>query len=69
MDLKTLQTALMTAESSLTSLEQSFAAYRLTAELRIEKLEKGRNRYRIAFFTAAGIALGGITLGIVGLSK
>jgi chromosome segregation ATPase len=69
MDLKMLQAALMTAESSLTNLEQSFAVYRLTAERKIEKLEKGRNRYRTAFFTAAGIALGGITLGIVGLSK
>jgi predicted nucleic acid-binding Zn-ribbon protein len=69
MDLKSLQAALMTAESSLTSLEQSFDAYRRTAELRIEKLEKGQSRYRTAFFIAAGVALGGITLGIVGLSK
>ena len=59
MDLALLQTALTKAESSLTSLEQSFAAYRQTAELRIARLEKARGGWRIAFLAACGAALAG----------
>jgi septal ring factor EnvC (AmiA/AmiB activator) len=58
-DLALLQTALTKAESSLTSLEQSFAAYRQTAELRIARLEKARGGWRIAFWAACGAALAG----------
>jgi predicted nucleic acid-binding Zn-ribbon protein len=68
-ELTGLQEALMKAESSLTSLERSFAAYRQTAELRIAGLERSRNGYRIAFFTAAGLALGGIVMGVVGFGR
>jgi chromosome segregation ATPase len=68
-ELKMLQEALTKAGSSLTSLEQSFAAYRQTAELRIVSLERSRNGYRIAFFTAAGLAIGGIIMGAVGLGR
>jgi predicted nucleic acid-binding Zn-ribbon protein len=68
-ELTALQTALMKAESSLKSLEQSFAAYRQTAELRIASLERSRNGYRIAFFTAAAFAIGGIIAGVVGFSQ
>jgi septal ring factor EnvC (AmiA/AmiB activator) len=65
-DLTLLQAALTKADSSLTSLEQSFAAYRQTAELQITRLEKARNGWRIAFFAALGAALaGGITAAAV----
>ncbi|GHV64171.1 hypothetical protein AGMMS49587_16020 [Spirochaetia bacterium] len=59
----------MKAESSLTNLEHSFAAYRQTAELRIGALETSRRRYRTAFFTATAFALGGIVAGAVGLNR
>jgi hypothetical protein len=49
-------------------LEQSFAAYRLTAEQTIARLEKSRRAYRIAFFSAAALALGGITFGAITLA-
>jgi predicted nucleic acid-binding Zn-ribbon protein len=68
-ELTALREALTKAESSLTSLEQSFAAYRQTAELKIAGLEKSRRFYRTAFFTAAAFALGGITMGIIGFSQ
>ncbi|GHV41407.1 hypothetical protein AGMMS49546_17210 [Spirochaetia bacterium] len=68
-ELTALQEALTKANSSLTNLEQSFAAYRQTAELRIAGLERSRSIYRIAFFTAAGLALGGVIMGVVGLSQ
>jgi predicted nuclease with TOPRIM domain len=69
-DLEGLREALMRAESSLRNLEQSFAAYRQTAELKIGSLEKSRNFYRAAFFTAAGFAAaGGIIAGVYSLSK
>jgi chromosome segregation ATPase len=68
-ELTGLQEALTKAESSLTSLEFSFAAYRQTAELRIASLEKSRSFYRIAFFTAAGLALGGVAFGVAGFSR
>ncbi|MDR1252832.1 MAG: hypothetical protein LBK62_11820 [Treponema sp.] len=59
-DLALLQTALTKAESSLTSLEQSFAAYRQTAELQIARLEKARGGWRVAFLAACGAALAGV---------
>jgi septal ring factor EnvC (AmiA/AmiB activator) len=69
-DLTLLQTALMKAEFSLTNLEQSFAAYRQTAELRIAGLEKSRKVWRIAFFSICGAALvSGITAAAVGFSN
>jgi hypothetical protein len=68
-DLEGLQEALMRAGSSLKNLEQSFAAYRQTAELQIDSLERSRNFYRAAFFTAAGLAVGGILVGVYGLSR
>jgi predicted nucleic acid-binding Zn-ribbon protein len=68
-ELTGLREALTKADSSLTSLERSFAAYRQTAELRIASLERSRNGYRIAFFAAAGLALGGIIAGAVGFSR
>ncbi|GHV91899.1 hypothetical protein AGMMS50268_24020 [Spirochaetia bacterium] len=48
---------------------ESFAAYRQTAELRIAGLERSRGIYRIAFFTAAGLALGGVIVGVAGMSR
>jgi chromosome segregation ATPase len=58
-DLTLLQAELTKAGSSLTSLEQSFAAYRQTAELRIARLEKARKVWRVAFLTACSAALAG----------
>jgi hypothetical protein len=55
------------AESSLTSLEQSFAACRQTVELQITRLEKARGGWRIAFWAACGAALAGtITAAVMG---
>jgi chromosome segregation ATPase len=56
-----LREALTKAESSLTSLELSFAAYRMSAEGRIEYLERNSRLYKYAFFAAAFLALGGWT--------
>jgi DNA repair exonuclease SbcCD ATPase subunit len=58
-DLTLLRTALTKADTSLTNLEQSFAAYCQTAELRISSLEKSRKGWRIAFFAACGAAVAG----------
>ena len=66
-ELSALRQALMTAEHSLASLEQSFEAYRLAAQRRIQGLERSRGVWRIACFVACGLAMGaGITAVIVG---
>jgi chromosome segregation ATPase len=65
-DLTLLQGALTVADSSLTSLEQSFAAYRQWAEVRIASLEKSRGRWRVAGIAAIAVALaGGVTAAVV----
>ena len=56
-----LRTALSKAESSLTSLEASFASYRTAAETRIARLERAARRGRIAGFALGALALGGWT--------
>jgi type IV secretory pathway component VirB8 len=52
------------AESSLVSLEQSFAAYRLTAEQRISRLEN-QNRLLKWGFIAAGVLATGLGISLV----
>jgi hypothetical protein len=50
--------ALRKAESSLVSLEQSFAAYRLTAEQRITRLESENRLLKWGFIAAGVLATG-----------
>ncbi|HCC36264.1 MAG TPA: hypothetical protein DEQ14_00860, partial [Treponema sp.] len=59
-ELSGLRQALSQAESSLVSLEQSFAAYRVAAEMRIQSLEKSRDIWRIAFFAACAVGAGAV---------
>jgi chromosome segregation ATPase len=54
-----LREALKKAESSLTSLEQSFGAYRTAAESRIARLEKSGRFFKYAFIAGAVLAAGG----------
>jgi predicted nucleic acid-binding Zn-ribbon protein len=56
-----LREALRKAESSLTSLEQSFGTYRTAAEARISYLEKSGRFFKYGFFAGALLALGGWT--------
>jgi hypothetical protein len=56
-----LREALMKAESSLTSLEGSFGAYRMAAEARITRLERSGRFFKYGFFAGAILALGGWT--------
>jgi chromosome segregation ATPase len=56
-----LRTALTKAEDSLTSLEQSFASYRMTAEGRIAYLESRGRFFMYGFFAASLLALSGWT--------
>jgi chromosome segregation ATPase len=60
-ELEGLRTALTKAESSLTSLELSFASYRMTAEARIAYLEQSGRFFKYGFFAALLLALGGWT--------
>ena len=60
-ELTGLLTALRTAESSLTSLGLSFAAYSETAEKRIKTLEKSSRLWKYGFI-AAGILAGGFAI-------
>jgi hypothetical protein len=54
------------ADSSLTSLERSFAAYRQGAEAQIAALEKSRGRWRVAGIAALAAALaGGVTAAVM----
>jgi hypothetical protein len=58
------------AESSLMSLERSFAAYRQGAELQIAALEKSRGRWRVVGIAAIAAALatalaGGVTAAVM----
>jgi chromosome segregation ATPase len=62
-ELAGLREALKKADSSLMSLELSFASYREKAEQIIARLEKERGFYRICFFIAAGLAAGGFAFG------
>jgi len=57
-ELTGLQTALRKAESSLTSLELSFAAYRETAEGRINSLERNKRLWKWGFIAAGILAAG-----------
>jgi septal ring factor EnvC (AmiA/AmiB activator) len=59
-DLTALQTALTKAGNSLASLEQSFAAYRMQAELQIGRLEK-TNRFWKWGCAALGVTAAGLT--------
>jgi chromosome segregation ATPase len=68
-ELAALREALLKAESSLTSLEQSFAAYRQAAELKIADLERSHKFYKIGFFAALIFALGGAAAAAVGFSR
>jgi predicted nucleic acid-binding Zn-ribbon protein len=54
-----LKIALTKAESSLASLEQSFSAYRMTAEKRIQNLERSNRFRKYGFITAAVLAVSG----------
>ncbi|QQO09201.1 hypothetical protein [Breznakiella homolactica] len=54
-----LREALRKAEISLASLEQSFGAYRIAAEARIESLDRSRRFLKTACIAAAAFALGG----------
>jgi uncharacterized membrane-anchored protein YhcB (DUF1043 family) len=64
-DLTALQAALTKAGNSLASLEQSFAAYKIQAELQIGRLEKTNRIWKWGCaalgVTAAGFAAWGIT--------
>jgi septal ring factor EnvC (AmiA/AmiB activator) len=60
-ELEGLRTALTRAESSLTNLEQSFAAYRMTAEARIAYLERSGRFMKYGLAAAVLLALGGWT--------
>jgi len=57
-ELAELLTALRTAESSLTSLGLSFAAYSETAEKRINTLEKSNRLWKYGCIAAGAIAAG-----------
>jgi chromosome segregation ATPase len=57
-ELNALQTVLRKAESSLTSLELSFAAYREASENRIRVLEKEKRRWKWGFIAAGVLAAG-----------
>jgi septal ring factor EnvC (AmiA/AmiB activator) len=57
-ELAGLLTALRTAESSLTSLGLSFAAYSETAEKRINTLEKSSRLWKYGCITAGALAAG-----------
>ena len=57
-ELTALQTALRKAESSLTSLELSFAAYRETAEKRISGLERNNRLWKWGCIGAGILAAG-----------
>jgi uncharacterized coiled-coil DUF342 family protein len=60
-ELNGLRTALRKAESSLMSLDVSYGAYRMAAETRITRLERGRRWYLYAVIAAALTAAGGWT--------
>jgi chromosome segregation ATPase len=60
-ELNGLREALRRAESSLTSLEQSFGAYRMTAESRIAHLERSGRVFKYGFIAAAVLGIGGWT--------
>jgi uncharacterized membrane-anchored protein YhcB (DUF1043 family) len=53
-----LLTALRKAESSLVSLEQSFGAYRLAAEQRIQRLERENTLWKWGCIAAGVLATG-----------
>jgi ABC-type multidrug transport system fused ATPase/permease subunit len=57
-ELAALQTALRTAESSLTSLGLSFAAYSEAAEKKIKTLEKNSRIWKFGCIAAGAIAAG-----------
>jgi hypothetical protein len=61
-----LLAALRKAESSLVSLEQSFAAYRLTAEQRILRLEKENNLWKWGCIAAGVLATGLVAVLLIG---
>ena len=65
-ELNGLREALRRAESSLTSLEQSFGAYRMTAESRIARLERSGRLFKYGFIAAAVLAVGGWTAFAIG---
>jgi uncharacterized coiled-coil DUF342 family protein len=56
-----LRTALMKAENSLRNLELSFTAYRLKAETRIARLEKGRTILKYGLIIGSILAVSGWT--------
>jgi predicted nucleic acid-binding Zn-ribbon protein len=56
-ELEGLREALTKAESSLMNLEQSFAAYRMSAEARIARLESRGRLFKYGFFAALLLAL------------
>jgi chromosome segregation ATPase len=56
-----LREALKRAESSLTNLERSFGAYRMTAESRIASLEKSGRLFKYASIAGAVLAIAGWT--------
>jgi chromosome segregation ATPase len=56
---KRLREALTKAESSLTSLEQSFGDYKMAAEARISSLEGSGRFYKYGFFAGIILALSG----------
>jgi predicted nucleic acid-binding Zn-ribbon protein len=56
-----LRQALMKAENSLRSLEQSFAIYRMSAEERIRYLERQRSFLKYGVIIGAVLALSGWT--------
>jgi chromosome segregation ATPase len=60
-ELNELRTALRKAESSLTSLDASYGAYRMAAEARITRLERSGRWYKYAVIAAAVLAAGGWT--------
>jgi uncharacterized coiled-coil DUF342 family protein len=60
-ELSELRTALRKAESSLMSLDVSYGAYRVAAETRITRLERGRRWYIYAVIAVALTAAGGWT--------
>ncbi|MDR0314253.1 MAG: hypothetical protein LBI14_11740, partial [Treponema sp.] len=61
-----LLTALKRAESSLVSLEQSFAAYRLAVEQRIQRLERENKLWKWGCIAAGVLATGLGTLLLIG---
>ncbi|MFP3091422.1 hypothetical protein LQZ21_13965, partial [Treponema sp. TIM-1] len=60
-ELNELRTALKQAETSLMSLEQSWAAYRTGVELRIASLERQKRIYKYGFIAGIILTLGGWT--------